>query len=193
VAEDAVEEQEEWLGAAIPAAAARAGSGQKKTPGPGKERIDSVSAVAETWRARRAECVGAGGAAGSAGRREAVRPEQEQAALETKELGRIAMVERGAQRRMNNRLLPILYGLSCVYAMYPDVFTRGALSQWQRPPPSPPHPPSLQTKRVRCGACAMGEAEVRHRTAACAPIRTRFRFQYARTHTGHISPLYVTA
>ena len=93
VAEDAVEEQEEWLGAAIPAAAARAGSGQKKTPGPGRERIDSVSAVAETWRARRAECVGAGGAAGSAGRQEAVRPEDEKVALETKELGRIAIVE----------------------------------------------------------------------------------------------------
>ena len=95
VAEDAVEELEEWLGAAIPAAAARAGSGQKKTPGPGTERIDSVSAIAETWRARKAECdsVGAGGAAGSAGRREAVRPEDEKVALETKELGRIAIVE----------------------------------------------------------------------------------------------------
>jgi hypothetical protein len=99
VAVDAVKEQEEWLGAAIPAAAARAGSGQKKSPGPdSRERIDSVSAVAETWRARSAVCVGAGAAAGSAGRREAVRPEDEKVALEsdcleTKELGRIAIVE----------------------------------------------------------------------------------------------------
>ncbi len=90
-AEEAVEEQEEWLGAAIPAAAARAGSGQKKTPGPGRERIDS--AVAETWRARSAVCVEAGVAAGSAGRREAVRPEDEKGALETIELGRIAIIE----------------------------------------------------------------------------------------------------
>jgi hypothetical protein len=67
MAEDAVEEQDEWQGDAIPAAAAGAASGLKKTPGPGRERIDS--AVAEPWRAGRAVCVpvGAGGAAGLAG------------------------------------------------------------------------------------------------------------------------------
>ncbi len=90
VAKDAVEKQEEWLGAAIPAAAARAGSGPKTTPGPGRERIDS--AVAEAWRARRAVSVGAESVAVSAGRQEAAWPEEEQGALETKELGRIAMV-----------------------------------------------------------------------------------------------------
>jgi hypothetical protein len=121
VAVDAVEEQEEWLGAAIrrkvtvlPAAAARAGIGHKKTPGPARERIDSVSAVAETWRARRAECVGAGGAAGSAGRQEAVRPEYEKVALETKELGRLAIVEHERSSSAQNEQYVACFFMYCV-------------------------------------------------------------------------------
>jgi hypothetical protein len=76
------------MGAVAAAAAARAGRGPEQKLGPG--RSDADAAVAEPWSARWA--VGAESVAVSAGRQEAAWPEEEQGALETKELGRIAMV-----------------------------------------------------------------------------------------------------
>jgi hypothetical protein len=74
------------MGAAAAAAAAGAARGPEQTSGPGKEHTDA--AVDEPWRARWA--AGAQSVAGSTGRQEAAWPEDEKAALETKELGRMA-------------------------------------------------------------------------------------------------------
>ena len=124
VAVDGGTEQREWMGAAAAAAAARSARGPEQTSGPGKEHTDA--AVDEPWRARWA--VGAESVAGSAGRQEAAWPEDEQAALEIKELGRIAMVECEAQRKANFNsmlmLLAIPYGLRCVWSMCLAPFTR---------------------------------------------------------------------